>query len=53
MKITITQCCGIEGQVAEPNETVSVSDAIGKQLIAMGKAVPFVPKAKEAEKGKA
>lgn len=47
MKITITQCCGIEGQVVEPGETVDVPDAVGKTVIAMGKAVPYVPKSKQ------
>ena len=38
MRITIDECCGIEGEIVEVGEVVEVDDHLGRQLIAYGRA---------------
>lgn len=40
--IRILQCCGIEGEVVEAGEIVTVSDGTARRLIGMGKAEPYL-----------
>lgn len=38
--IKITQCCGIEGEIVDVGEIVTVPEGVALRLIGMGKAVP-------------